>query len=145
MPTRSASEPDGPPLQWQPLGLAEIADLLGVNEATPTRWKYLRARTKFPAPDGHTSRTVPFWYYRTIERWARDTRRWPGDEEAAARAEAAAARDAARREADERRADADRLRERLLALQRELADAEAAAEAAAARAAADDPEVALAG
>lgn len=136
VPTHPA--PDAPPPEWRPLGLAEIAELLDVNEATPTRWKYLRGRTKFPPPDGHTSHTVPFWYYRTIETWARATKRWPGDEEARRRAEAATARDAAKREAIARRADADLARERLLVMQREAEEAQAAAEAAEAAARAAD-------
>lgn len=125
--------------QKVPLGLAEIAVLFGVNEATPTRWKYLRARTGFPAPDGHISKTVPFWWSSTIEEWGRATGRWPGDEQASARAAAVAAREEALREAEERRADADRARERLLALQRELELAEAAAADAERRAGAGLP------
>jgi len=119
-----------------PLGLAEIADMLGVDQSTPTRWKYLRHRTKFPLPDGHVSRTVPFWWEHTIEAWARATNRWPGDEVAQARAAALAVREAATAEAAERRADADRARERMAVLQQELEAAEAAAAAAEERAAA---------
>lgn len=127
LPSPSLEDPMPTPRQKIPLGLAEIAVLLGVNEATPTRWKYLRARTRFPAPDGHVSRTVPFWWDTTIEAWARETGRWPGDEEAEARAAAAAAAAAARAEAEEQRARAAHARERALALQQEAADAEAAA------------------
>lgn len=122
----------------RPIGLAEIADLLGVNEATPTRWKYLRARTGFPAPDGYVSRTVPYWWLSTIETWARATKRWPGDDEVTARRQAAAARDLARRHAEERRAEVDQVRERLVEVQRELEAAEAAA-AEAERLAAGEP------
>jgi hypothetical protein len=140
MPTRTA--PAHPDL---PLGLAEIAELLGVNDATPTRWKYLSGRTKFPPPDGHISRTVPYWWRSTIETWARATRRWPGDDVAAEREATAAARATARREAEERRADAQRLHEQFLVLQRELAEAVAAAEEAERRAAEPGPPGALAG
>lgn len=136
-PPTALEDPPMPPARRPvPLGLAEIAGLLGVDQATPTRWKYLRHRTKFPLPDGHISRSVPFWWDSTIEAWARATNRWPGDEVAQARAEAIAAREAAASEAEERRADADRTRERITALQRELEAAEAAAAAAEQRAAA---------
>lgn len=124
-----------------PLGLAEIAELLGVGEATPTRWKYLRHRTKFPPPDGHISGSVPYWWASTIEAWARATKRWPGDAEAQARAAAIAARELARAEAEQARADAERARERLLVLQQELEAAEAAAADAERRAAEHDVAV----
>lgn len=116
-----------PTRQKVPLGLAEIAVLFGVNEATPTRWKYLRHRTGFPSPDGHVSKTVPYWWDSTIEAWGRATGRWPGDDEADRRAAAVAARETALRQAEESRAAADRTREQLLVLQRELAENEAAA------------------
>jgi len=114
----------------RPLGLAEIADLLGVGEATPTRWKYRKAVTGFPDPDGFVSGTVPYWWETTIERWAKATGRWPGDQQAAAASEEEQARRAARREAEERSREAERLRARLAATQAELEQAEAAAAAA---------------
>lgn len=72
----------------RPIGLAEIAKILGVAEATPTRWRYRQEQTGFPEPDGFISTTVPFWWDTTIERWARKTHRWPGE---VTEAEAAAA------------------------------------------------------
>jgi hypothetical protein len=118
-----------------PLGLAEIAELLGVGEATPTRWKYLRHRTGFPLPDGKVSKNVPYWWPATIETWARATGRWPGDDLAAARSAAHAEREAAAARAEELRAEAALARERILVLQAQAAAAEEAAAAAEALAA----------
>lgn len=117
--------------QRRPLGLAEIATLLGVGEATPTRWKYRKEITGFPEPDDYISKTVPYWWDTTIERWAKATGRWPGDKEAAARTTEEQQRAQARREAEERTREAERLRQRMAALQAELDQAVAAAHAAA--------------
>lgn len=147
--------PAQPPPEWRPLGLAEISHIFGVAEATPTRWKYLHIRTSFPLPDGYTGRNNPYWYLTTLKTWATTAKRnrWPGDDVVALRMTTLTERDAARREADEDRAVeierraaalreqtelravANRARERLLALQREVEEAEAAATAAEQRAA----------
>lgn len=57
------------------VGLVEIADLLEVERQTPRAW---RLRGVLPDPDYVISGT-PVWRRATIERWARDTGRWPAD------------------------------------------------------------------
>lgn len=69
--------------KW-PVGLAEIAAMFGVDEATPTRWRYRshkgRMHPPLPDPDGYISGS-PFWWDLTMEHWATDSRRrlvrWP--------------------------------------------------------------------
>lgn len=60
-----------------PLGRHEIAHLLDVLPQTVTVWQ---SRGIFPEPDMETRRQK-LWWRETIERWARDTGRWPYDEE----------------------------------------------------------------
>lgn len=112
-----------------PLGIAEAAEFLGYKENTVSKWKYNREETGFPDPDGYTSRTVPYWWPATMERWARETGRWKGDG-AGERLAAEIARRDAEREAMTRRHEAERLRLRRELLDAEIATAEAAAEAA---------------
>jgi hypothetical protein len=74
-----AREEDGVSRQKWPVGLAEMAEMFGVDKNTPTRWLY-RSRKglmdpRLPEPDGHVSATVPFWWDVTIERWASASRR----------------------------------------------------------------------
>jgi hypothetical protein len=74
-----AREEDGVSRQKWPVGLAEMAEMFGVDKNTPTRWLY-RSRKglmdpRLPEPDGHVSATVPFWWDVTVERWASASRR----------------------------------------------------------------------
>jgi hypothetical protein len=55
----------------EPIGLQEIAELLGVDKQTPKRWHY---RELLPKPSGHVSGT-PWWTLESIEGWARATGR----------------------------------------------------------------------
>jgi ParB/RepB/Spo0J family partition protein len=55
----------------EPVGVAEVADLLGVKSATVHAWQN-RGRT--PTPDFHISGN-PAWWRPTIETWARETGR----------------------------------------------------------------------
>lgn len=117
------------------LGLAEIAELLGVGPETPQRWRYRREINGFPDPDGYVSRTVPWWFESTVERWAKATNRWPGDDTAEARLDAEELRRRALREAEEREGAAEHARARAMALQAEAERADREAEDARARAA----------
>jgi hypothetical protein len=79
VPMDTGVEEDSMGRQKWPVGLAEIATMFGLEKNTPTRWLY-RSRQgwmdpRFPEPDGHVSRTVPFWWDSTIERWARSSGR----------------------------------------------------------------------
>jgi hypothetical protein len=74
-----ASEEDGVSRQKWPVGLAEMAEMFGIEKNTPTRWLY-RSRKglmdpRLPEPDGHVSATVPFWWHTTVERWAKASKR----------------------------------------------------------------------
>lgn len=53
------------------LGLAEIAELLGIRRASVDQ---LRWRGVLPEPDAMVSGR-PLWHRETIERWARETGR----------------------------------------------------------------------
>lgn len=55
----------------QPVGLTEIAEMLGVEAQTARNW---RTRGVLPEPDW-TVGGRPVWELRTIERWARQTGR----------------------------------------------------------------------
>ncbi len=57
------------------LGLVEIAELLDVERETPRKW---RKRNVLPEPDYMISGT-PVWRREVIERWARETGRWPNE------------------------------------------------------------------
>ena len=54
-----------------PLGLAEIAQLLGIQRRSVDRMK---ARGSLPEPDGYVSGS-PVWWRETIETWAVGRRR----------------------------------------------------------------------
>lgn len=55
------------------LGRTEIADLLQVQRGTVNRWIQ---RKVIPAPDYRLA-AGNLWLRATIERWARETQRWP--------------------------------------------------------------------
>lgn len=57
-----------------PVGLHEIAELLGVTRSTVDAW---RSRGVLPAPEW-TVGGRPAWSRGTIERWARETGRGAG-------------------------------------------------------------------
>lgn len=59
------------PRGFDPVGLAEIAERLGVRRQTAKDWKQ---RGLLPAPEGTVS-GAPTWNWPTIERWARKTGR----------------------------------------------------------------------
>lgn len=59
---------------YWPLGGAEVARLLGVQAQTVHAWT---SRGRLPAPD-YIVHNKPAWRLDTIERWARETGRWPG-------------------------------------------------------------------
>jgi|TARA_B100001094_G_scaffold30746_1_gene25570 predicted DNA-binding transcriptional regulator AlpA len=71
--SKRLSEPD----QWsqneQPLGVQEIAELLGYKKTTVSSW---RQRKQFPVPD-HTvaNNTVGLWKKSTVINWANATGR----------------------------------------------------------------------
>ena len=54
-----------------PVGVAEIADRLGVRQQTVAMWRY---RKLLPEPRWSVSRQ-PAWDWRDIERWAKETGR----------------------------------------------------------------------
>jgi predicted DNA-binding transcriptional regulator AlpA len=61
---------DQTPVQ-QLLTVAEVAKLLGVQEASVRKYASLDRSTgkrRMPAPDGHLGRT-PYWYPATVEAW----------------------------------------------------------------------------
>ena len=60
-----------------PMGRHEISRLLDVLPQTVSVWQ---SRGIFPEPDVRTRRQR-LWYRSTVEQWARDTDRWPYDEE----------------------------------------------------------------
>lgn len=57
------------------LGVAEIAELLNVKRQTVSAWRY---RGILPPAD-YTFAAADLWQRDTIERWARQTGRWPHD------------------------------------------------------------------
>jgi hypothetical protein len=59
--------------QKLPVGLAEVAEMFGVEKETPSRWLYRSrlGRMNPPEPDGHVSATVPYWWDSTILRWGK--------------------------------------------------------------------------
>jgi len=59
------------------LGRHEIGRLLDVLPQTVTVWQ---SRGIFPEPDV-TTRRQKLWYRSTVEKWARETNRWPYDKE----------------------------------------------------------------
>lgn len=60
-----------------PLGRHEIAKLLDVLPQTVTVWQ---SRNIFPPPDLSTRRQN-LWWRDTVEAWARETGRWPYEQE----------------------------------------------------------------
>lgn len=56
---------------FEPVGLVEIAERLGVDPKTAQQWRF---RKLLPEPDALVSGR-PVWQWRTIERWARETGR----------------------------------------------------------------------
>ncbi len=58
-----------------PLGLVEVADLLGVKRSTADVW---RVRGVLPEPDGMLSGRWPYWWPATIRDFAIATGRVPG-------------------------------------------------------------------
>lgn len=52
-----------------PLGVLEVAALLGVKKNTVHQW---RARNKMPPPDGHIG-GAPVWWEETIRGWCDGT------------------------------------------------------------------------
>jgi hypothetical protein len=55
------------------VGIAEIADRLGVERDTVHKWRYRRL---LPAPDYRLA-VGPVWEWDTIDRWAKATGRAP--------------------------------------------------------------------
>lgn len=62
-------QPDSPP--WPIVGLAEIAERLGVARGTVDKW---RQRDVLPPPTWELA-AGPVWLWQVIERWARTTGR----------------------------------------------------------------------
>lgn len=65
----------------EPVGLAEIAERLGVERKTAVMWHYRSERGELPVPMPAPRWTVsgqPAWNWPTIERWARRTGRLAG-------------------------------------------------------------------
>lgn len=56
-----------------PVGVAEIADRLGVKRQTVAAWK---VRGLLPEPDLHLA-MGPLWAWSVIEQWAEETGRRP--------------------------------------------------------------------
>jgi hypothetical protein len=57
----------------KPIGMAQIADMYGVDKTTPSRWQYRsrlgRMNPPMPEPDGWLSATAPWWWDSTITAW----------------------------------------------------------------------------
>ena len=53
------------------VGIADIADRLVVRQQTAAAWNH---RGLLPSPAGYVS-GLPWWHWRTIERWAKATGR----------------------------------------------------------------------
>lgn len=60
-----------PPKGCEPVGLAEIADRLGVSSQTPYMWRH---RGLLPEPSWIVS-GAPAWNWPDVERWAKETGR----------------------------------------------------------------------
>ena len=58
-----------------PVGVPEIADLLGVKPGTVHQWRFRHEHTQFPEPDRHIAHTVPIWDRQTVLKWAKKTGR----------------------------------------------------------------------
>ena len=61
-----------------PVGLAEIAERLGVQRRTAVTW---HSRGLLPKPAAVVSTNIPVWSWPVIEDWARETGRLKGGEE----------------------------------------------------------------
>lgn len=57
------------------IGLTDIADMLGVKRETPGIWRY---RGVLLEPDLVVGRK-PMWLRERVVAWARETGRWPND------------------------------------------------------------------
>lgn len=62
------------PRELRVVGLAEVADLLGVSKRTATRYA---ARADFPKPAAQLA-MGPIWWTEDVEQWARRTTIRPG-------------------------------------------------------------------
>lgn len=56
------------------VGMRQIAQMLGVDRRTPSKWRY---RKVLPPPDHTPVNNGPAWLRTTILRWADDTGRLP--------------------------------------------------------------------
>jgi hypothetical protein len=58
-----------------PVGVTEIARLLGVQDQTVRMWRMKAATNGFPPSEPSTVGGSPWWKWGTVQRWAKSTHR----------------------------------------------------------------------